>query len=284
MFQRLSRSWALTRASWSVLKQDRQLLVFPLVSALASVVVALAFAAGAFGVVSFDGLSRTDDGPLPSSLYVLGFLFYVSLYFVIFFCNAALVGAAMIRFDGGEPTVAEGWQIAKSRAFNILGYAIVAATVGVVLRAIQERIGLLGRFVVGLLGVGWTVATAMVVPILVTRDVGPVGAVKESAGMLKKTWGENVIGQGGMSFAFVLLHLAVIVGAAGLCVGAIVMGSVALLVATIVSAVAGVIALALVHSALSGIYAAALYRYATTGSAGDGFDAGVLQRAFARRN
>ena len=286
MFERFSRSWSLTQASWRVLKTDRQLLAFPLVSALASIAVAGAFALGAVGVWSIDGLSnlqRGSGGHVSPAMFLFGLAFYVSLYFVIFFCNTALVGAAMIRFDGGEPTVAAGWRIARSRAGSLLGYAIIAATVGMVLRAIQERVGFLGRFVVGLLGVGWTVATAMVVPILANHDVGPVEAVKESARMLKKTWGENVIGQGGLSVAFGLLYVAAMLVAAGLCIVAAMVGSVALIVLAIVVSVAALLALSLAHAALSGIYAAALYRYATTGSAGAGFDSGALRAAFASK-
>ena len=281
MAGRFSRSWSLANASWQVLKQDTQLMVFPFVSAIATIVIAGAFALGAFGFVGFDGLSELDRHNLPGVYYVVAFAFYVCLYFAAFFCNAALVGAAMIRFDGGVPTVGAGWNIAASRAGRILGYALIAATVGMVLRAIQERVGFLGRFVVGLLGVGWTVATAMVVPVLVSHDVGPIDAVKESAGLLKKTWGENAIGKGGLSLAFLVVYLAVFAGATALVFAGIWLGSTALLVMVGVATVVALVFAALAHAALSGIYSAALYRYATTGSAGAGFDSGVLQAAFA---
>ena len=281
MAGRFSRSWSLANASWQVLKQDTQLMVYPLVSAIAGLVVIAAFAAGALGVVGFDGLSNMDRHAVPVGYYVTALAFYVCLYFVMFFCNAALVGAAMMRFDGRTPTVGDGWRIASARSGRILGYALIAATVGMILRAIQERLGFVGRFVVGLLGVGWTVATSMVVPVLVSHDVGPIDAVKESAGLLKKTWGENVIGRGGLSLAFLVVYLAVILGAVALVAAGVWLGSTALLVMVGVATVVALILAALAHAALSGIYAAALYRYATTGSAGAGFDSGVLQAAFA---
>ena len=281
MAGRFSRSWSLASASFDVLKKDTQLMVFPLVSALATIVIGAAFALGAFGLVGFDGLSRMDRHAVSATGYIAAFAFYVCMYFVTFFCNAALVGAAMIRFDGGSPTVADGWRIASARSGRILGYALIAATVGMVLRAIQERVGFLGRFVVGLLGVGWTVATSMVVPVLVSHDVGPIDAVKESAGLLKKTWGENVIGKSGLSLAFLVVYLVVIFGAVALVAAAVWLGSTALLVMVGIAAALALIFTALAHAALSGIYSAALYRFATTGSAGSGFDSGVLQAAFA---
>lgn len=281
MAGRFSRSWSLAGASWQVLKQDTQLMVFPLISVFASIVVAGAFLLGGLGLWSYDGLSNMHGERLPNNVYVFGFAFYVSLYFVIFFCNAALVGAAMMRFDGGHPTVGDGLRIASARAGRILGYALIAATVGMVLRAIQERVGFLGRIVVGLLGVGWTVATFMVVPVLVSRDVGPVDAVKESAGLLKKTWGENVIGKSGLGLAFFVVYLAILLAGAAGVAAAVALGNVALMVAVIGAGVVALVLASLAHATLTGIYSAALYRYATTGSAGAGFDSGVLQAAFA---
>jgi len=273
MFERLSRSWALVKASGGVLKQDRQLLVFPLISALATVALVVAFALPALGLGCLDGLQRGQDRALPMAGYGLAFLFYVSLYFVIFFFNAALIGAALIRFDGGTPTVADGLRIANSKFGQILGYAVIAATVGMVLRMIQERVGFIGRLVVGLLGVGWTLASYLVVPVLVSRDVGPVEAVKESAAILKKTWGENIAGQVGMNAAFVLMQLLLLALA-------VASGSGAMIGLCLLAVIAAVALLALIQTALSGIYAAALYRFASTGQTGPGFDSAALQQAF----
>jgi hypothetical protein len=265
-----------------VLKQDQQLLVFPLISALAALVVVVSFALPLLGLGAIDGLSHRGGSAVSMVTYVVGFLFYVSLYFVIFFFNAALVGAAMIRFDGGVPTVRDGLRVANSKFVSILGYALIAATVGMVLRAIQERVGFIGRMVVGLLGVGWTVATYLVVPVLVSRDTGPIEAIKESATILKKTWGENVVGQAGMGVAFALIHFLIVVCGIALVVAAAASGSGALIGLAVFAVVAALIFAALVQSALGGIYSAALYRYAAQGGvASNGFDSHALHMAFA---
>lgn len=278
MFERFGRSWRLARASAAVLRQDKELVLFPLISLGALALVLLCFAAPVIGLGVLDGLNGGRIAPLH---YAIAFLFYFCQYFVIFFFNAALVGAAMLRLEGGTPTVGEGLRIAAGKAGTIAGYALIAATVGVVLRVIQERVGFIGRIIVGLLGVGWTIATFLVVPVLVARDVGPVEAVKESALLLKKTWGENVIGQAGLGAAFALVFLAVMLCGAALTVGAFMTHSVALIVAVLVLTVLALGVVALVQSALAGIYAAALYRYATTGEGTEGFDAATLKLAFA---
>ena len=280
MFDRLSRSWELVKASWGVLREDKELLVFPLISSIATLLVIAAFVLPAIGIYGFDGLGRALDGKTSLAQYVAAFLFYVVQYFVIFFFNAALVGAAMIRLDGGNPTVGDGLAIARSRLGSIFGYAMIAATVGMVLRMLQERVGFIGRIIVGMLGVGWTIATFLVVPVLVARNVDPIEAVKESALLLKSTWGENVIGQAGIGAAFGLIQFAIVLGGIALVVLAIATNSVALIVLSIVATVVVIVLAALVQSALSGIYSAALYRYATTNEGSAGFSADTLALAF----
>jgi len=266
MAGRFSNSFALMKASANVLKLDKELMVFPLMSGIATVLVAASFIAPLVWV----GGPRMfpDGGPVGYAGYVYGFLFYLVQYTVIFFFNAALVGAALIRLDGGDPTVSDGLAIASKRMGSILGYAAIAATVGMILRAIQERSGILGKIVAGLFGMAWTLTTYLTVPILVTKDVGPIDAIKESAQIFRRTWGEQVIGNFGMGWAVTLIALAwtalnvgVIAGMASLG-----MGMSILLAAGIM--VAGYILLALFASALNGIYTAALYRYAMTGETG----------------
>jgi hypothetical protein len=150
-----------------------------------------------------------------------------------------------------------------------------------ILRAIQERVPFVGKIIVGLLGVGWSLATYMVVPVLVARDVGPIDAIKESALLLKKTWGENIIGQVGLGAAFGFIFLGVILCGAVVIVLAALTGSMVLVGIAVVVTVLAVLITGLVQSALGGIYAAALYRYATTGEGTQGFDGNAMKLAFA---
>ncbi len=277
MFERLSRSWGLIKASAGVLAKDKELLVFPLLSAVCTLIVAAAFLLPAFGLGALDGLGESG---VTAGVYVLAFLFYLVEYFVIFFFNSALVGAAMIRLDGGDPTLRDGLRIASSKALPILGYAAIAATVGMILRAVQERAGFLGKLVAGFLGVAWTLASFLVVPVLVTRNIGPIDAVKESALLLKKTWGENLIGQGGVGLVFGLIFFGVIL-AGGAAIVAVAMTGNGVLTVLVVAIVIAVLLLAgLTQAALSGIYSAALYRHATGAGDSEGFDAQLLGQAF----
>ncbi|MEO7935486.1 MAG: DUF6159 family protein, partial [Dokdonella sp.] len=276
MFEKFSQSWSLIKASASVLRSDKELLVFPLLSAISCIIVAASFFVPAIFAGVFSGLDREHMNPL---YYVFLFAFYVVQYFVIIFFNSALIGAAMIRLNGGDPTVADGFRIAMSKLPAILGYAVIAATVGVILRALQERAGFIGRMVVGMIGLAWTVASFLVVPVLVSQDIGPIDAVKRSADLLKKTWGQNLIGTGGIGLVFGLAIVAFVIVGGSVIALAVSSGILALTITAIVAFVVVLLMMILIQAALQGVYAAALYRYATEGEAGQGFDKAMVASA-----
>jgi hypothetical protein len=274
MFEKFSRSWELVKASASVLRADKELMLFPVLSSLATLLVLATFALPVFTLKLFDhGFNAVGA--------VVGFAFYFCQYAVIVFFNSALVGAATIRLDGGDPTFSDGLRIARGKLPAILGYAAIAATVGVVLKAMKDRDNnLIVRLVAGGLGVAWTLATFLVVPVLVNRDVGPVDALKESVALLKKTWGENAIGNVGIGAVFGLVTTCVVL--VGLVAAFLAwQAAPAAGIAVAVVAVVALLVLGTVQSALGGIYSAALYRYAVSREAPAAFRGLALESAFA---
>ncbi len=281
MFDSFSRSWTLVKASWAVLRADKELIIFPIISMIGLVVVSIVFLVPSIAAGLFDSVTQ-GEGPGILSL-VVGFLFYVVVYTVIFYANTALVGAAMIRLRGGDPTLADGFRIASEHAAPILGYAVIAATVGMILNALSQRAGVIGQIVISIVGFAWNVATYLVVPVLVVEKLGPIEAVKRSAALLKATWGEQLAGNFSMGGVFALIGIAgTLLLGLPLCAlsGG---GSSALIVADIALIVLLWIAIGIISSTLQGIYTAALYRYATEGSTGGFFDDSLVQNAFRRK-
>jgi hypothetical protein len=181
MFSSIGRSWELAKGSFRVLRSDKELLIFPFLSFIALVIVTLSFA---YPFILVGGITSAQNGETNIASYVVAFIFYVVSYTVTFFFQTALVGAAMIRLDGGDPTVGDGLRIAFSRLPKIIVYAVIAATVGMILRWISERAGIIGQIIGGVLGFAWSIATFLVVPVLVVENVGPIEAIKRSTGYL----------------------------------------------------------------------------------------------------
>jgi hypothetical protein len=268
--ERIQRGFRLLRASWDVLRSDKELLVLPMLSFLA-----IAIATAAMGGLAWaGGLGRERDALTALDYVYLG-IFYFVAYFIGIFFNAAVVGAATIRLRGGDPTVRGGLRLAGGRVGKIAVWAAISATVGLILRSLEERFGFLGDLIVGLIGVVWGAVTFFVVPVLLYEPVGAVEGIKRSASIFKQRWGEQMTGNVALGLAVFLVGLpfillAVLVGIIWMPLG-------------IVVGILAIGALVAVGTALSGVFQAALYRYATTGASGGPFDAGDLQSSFRPR-
>ena len=264
---RFGRSWELIKLCWGVLQQDKELVVFPIVSGIAVVIVTASFIVPGIFTGYWESFVG-NEGSIPASMWVLMVLFYLVEYFVIIFFNAALVSAAMVRIKGGDPTLGDGLHGAWSHIGAILGWAAISATVGLVLQALRERGGLAGAIAAALGGMAWNVITFLVIPVLVVEGVNPIEGIKRSASLLKKTWGEQIIGNAGIGLIFGLICLAI--GVVGVFLGVVVInaGVTAAGVAIIVATVLAIVIVAMLSATLRGIYSAALYQYAVGGDTG----------------
>jgi hypothetical protein len=280
---RYARSWQLIQASLQVLRTDNALLVLPALSGAAAAVLAIGFVALAISSGTFAAMRQDHSLHTFGPFYAWLFCWYVVQYFVVIFFNTALVGAAIALLHGERPTVGMAFELAVSRIGAILGYAVISATVGVLLQAIAERLGLIGRLIEGVLGLAWTAATFLVVPVLAAEGVGPWQAIERSTALLHKTWGENLIGNAGI--AVVMSVISGVTGLVGIGGGMTLFqhGHPVLGVAMFSAAFTAVLLVVLLSAALSGIYSAAVYYYAVTGGTPEGFDADLVRGAFTRK-
>lgn len=275
--ERAARSWRLIKASTAVLKDDGELLLLPILSGSATLAVGAAFVWQAMNDGTLDP-ARQDQTALTASLYAWLFAFYLVQYFIIIFFNTALVGAALDRLDGRDPTVRSALALAVRRVGPIFGYALASATVGLLLRFIGERFGFIGRLIGAGAGLAWTVMTFLVVPVLAAEGIGPVEAVTRSTGLLRKTWGENIVGSAGISL---------VMGFFAFVVGLVFFGAIRLMpinepagLALMTACALAFVAIMAFGAALSAVYSAAVYYYAVVGEPPAGFDRDLVRGAF----
>ncbi|MCA9052352.1 MAG: hypothetical protein KDA75_00880 [Planctomycetaceae bacterium] len=282
MFERISNGWNLALESWHVLRQDKQLLVFPLFSGIACLLVLASFAAPLMLTGYGQVLAEDPDGMQNPVAWLLLFAYYCVNYFVIVFFNSALVACAAIRLRGGDPTIGSGFRAAMNRLPQIAGWAVASATVGVILKAIESRSEKVGAIVAALLGAAWTIGTFFVVPVLVIERLGPIDATKRSLAIIRDTWGESLVANMGIGLLVTLAALPLV---------ALLMGGIYLLQAgppavggtLIALAILGMILLSLISSALDAIVLTALYLYAADDTPPGAFDGRLLRQAFASK-
>lgn len=283
MFEKISNGFSLAGSTWRVLVKDKHLLAFPLVSGFLFLLVLVSFAVPLATLVDWNAFQQQvqQNNKPPVWIYAVSFAFYFCTYFVIIFCNSALVSCALLRFNGETPRLSDGFKMALARLPQIFAWALVSATVGVLLNVIEGINEKVGAIVASLLGAAWSIMTFFVVPVLVVEKVGPMQAVGRSLSLLRKTWGEALVGNMGLNFILLLLFIPVIlvfvVGIVLLSKGMAPVG-IALLV------VAGILFLlhAAISSALSTIFLAALYQYAADNRIPEGFDRNAIEGAFTR--
>ena len=268
--ERIKRSWELAKASLNVLKHDKELLVFPLISGVVMFFITLTFLVPTLVGNVLDSILARG---MPVFGYVILFLFYLVQYTVVYFNSTALVGAAMMRLRGGDPTVKDGFNIAVSRFGPIFGWALLSATVGLVLNMLsnnaKKRGKGVGSFIASLLGAAWNVVTFLVVPVIAVEGLGPIQAVKRSWNLLKRSWGEQIAGTLSIGLVFALAGIG-----GGLLLGGIGVGLSILLESIVPVIFFGILivifamALSLLSSTLNGIFSASVYAYAAEGQVG----------------
>ncbi|MDD1691290.1 MAG: DUF6159 family protein [Methanoregula sp.] len=269
MFESIGRSLALVKTSWDILMADKRLLAFPVLSGIVTILVVLTFILP----ILFTGGSMAS-GNLVSLVFL--FLFYVVSYFVVIFFNTALISCVNARLNGKSMTVGEGLSHAAKHLPSIIGWAIIAATVGLILNLLEERAGFIGDIVLAVIGGVWSLVTYFVVPVLVLEDKGVVDSLKESVNLIRKTWGESIVGSASMAIIFVAIGIIAGIGV----FATMMLGNSTVFMAALALFLLLVVVLAVVYSAMQGIFVTALYTYAKTGTVPTAFNPDLIKNAF----
>jgi hypothetical protein len=280
-----SRSWEITKKCFHVINSDKEILLFPLVSSISSIIffvlMVVPFVMAWFmEAAGFDKLGNL-------AFYGVMFLFYLGISFIATFFNVGVVYCAQKRLSGGDPTFMEGIKVALSKIHLIFLWSIVSATVGVILRSLEsnarDQKGIL-RFVlmaiVSALGMAWSIVTLFVVPALVIDNVGPIDAIKHSVSALKKTWGESLIRHYGLGLAQTLVVFAGLLPLGGIAILMLIMQQWVLFIAFACLAVIYLVVVSLVFSTANTVFNTALYMYAKSGTAPKLFGHDTLANAF----
>ncbi len=255
---------------------DKKLLVFPMISGIVTLLVILTFVLPLILAGTFMNVSATG----PIFFYFPLFVFYVASYTVVIFFNTALISCVNAQLQGRKMTVREGLSNAARHLPSILAWALISATVGIILSFFRERSGFIGRIALGLVGGVWSIVTFFVVPVIILEDKGVIDAVKESVSLIRKSWGESIVGSGSIMLIFVAVGIVALLGViATLFIGNMILSGIAVVLFILL-----LVVLAIVASAMQGIFVTALYTYPQTGVAPASFEKDLIQNAFVQRH
>ena len=277
MFRTIGHTFSLMKMSWRVLMQDRELILFPIMAGIGVAILVGVLAAVAAATGTLDRLETATSGTAAAGEEVqaidviLGIAVYTIAYFIVIFFNAALISAALERLRGGDPNVGSGLSHALRHVHTIIAWALIAATVGLLLQMARSRSGTFGRIALSIVGGVWAYVTFFVIPVLVTEGIGPIEAIKRSGSLFKKTWGQQFTASFGFGLVYIVAVLIAFLPAALLFALSPILGII-VGVFTVSIAVGAV-------QALEGIFKAALYEFAN-GETPLGFERSTLSSAY----
>ena len=301
---KFQRSWLLFRSSLSIIARNKQLLVFPVVIFSLTIVIVLFFLAPA--VLRPTGYSYTQaqhwqaishslfsESPVagaegkeqinvtPGAAAYLVFLYFVSMFFATYF-NVAFYHEILAALSGQPVSIGRGLNFARTRLKAILMWTLFAGLVGLIIKAIEERLVFVGRLVARLIGLTWSIASVFVIPLMVRegQDASPVNLLKKSAGILKRTWGEALIGYIGLAFANTLIVVGSLVLLAGAFFASMALENYWLIAIVGAFWLVAIFAWAYLMSVASQIYKGALYLYAAEGIVPDPYSRELLDMAW----
>jgi len=273
-----SNTWSITKTSMVVLRKDKELLAFPLLSFVFIGIIVGVVAAAFLALGTFDRLDTGGDAGGESQLKagdaVVGVVGVFFIMIVVNYFNAALMGAARHRLKGGDPNLGTGFAAVNKNIGGVIGWAFISTIIFIVLTYARHaaRDNFIARIVIGMVGSLIAYMTFFVVPILIVEGVGPIEAIKRSKAYLTRTWGEQFVS--GFGFG-ILRFIAALPGIVlGVAVGAV--SPVAGVIVAIPLVVLGVS----VVNALEGIFKMALYEQVVENVQPAFFEREVLQNSF----
>lgn len=273
-FDRLSKGWRMGIASLKVIQKNKQLVLFPIISGVALILVVASFVGITYATFGTDLDQIANESSATD--YVITFLYYLICYFVIVFFNVGLVHCTRIYLQGGDPKFVDGVRFSLKRIPTILGWAVLSATVGLLLKAIQENSGTVGNIIAGIIGAVWSIVTFFVVPVLAYEEVGPFEALKRSGKIIKEKWGESI----GASFSFGILSLVAIL------IIAVPLGFIFGMIHPIFGVSIGLLAIFLIQSVVSSaemVFIATVYHNVVEEQPIDVFDSELIDDLFVHK-
>jgi hypothetical protein len=276
------RGWAIARESWAVLQLQPKLLVFPVCSLVAIMVILGAAVPIGIYVGRYPAFVALDDSYRTWIFTAALFVTYFACFFFAIFFNAALIACVMEYFETGTVSIKDGLAAATRRVGPIFRWSIVAATVGLAIKTAgdalskqaEKDLGFVAGIIVALLAGAiyavWIAMTYFVLPVLVMEGIGPIAAFKRSSSLIDARWKDVVGGEARFGVLGLVLLVPLIVVVPFLVAGSVI---------AIGFAIVYVAVLCVLFSTMGTIFLAAVYKFALTGDFPSAFDQNLVQTA-----
>lgn len=298
---RFERSWLLLKSSLSIIGRNKQLLVFPLVTVICTAAIVLFFmgppilrptghpytSAEHWKSISDSLFTETGGGGRAhftltrGAMVYAGFLYFIAMFIGTFF-NVAFYHEILAALKGQTVSLGRGLKFAFSKLGSIFMWTLFAGLVGLIIKIIEERLDWVGQIIGRLVGLAWSVAAVFVIPVIVSEEgnANPLAVLQKSAGVLKRTWGEALIGYAGLSTANTLVAVGSLIWLGGMIAISVALHNFVLIPIAVVAWVCALFIWSYVAGVASNVYRGALYLYASEGVVAQPYSQEILDMAW----
>ncbi len=271
MFENLRNGWKLAGATRKLVFSDRRLLLYPVLSAVIGIALAL--------LIFVPMIIFSANAPEFIAALIV---FYIVTAYAATYTLMALLVAFRSHAKGMRISMGDALRQTSQYALLILEWALFYTLLVMILRAIESRFrGVSGLIIGGIGSMAIAAATLFAVPVILDNKVGPIKAVEDSVKMIVHHFGNAFGGVAysdiyGLLFAGpgILLLLVDLLAASALGV----IAAIAVGVAGLLLIVVGL----LISYTTRHVFTLILYDYVQTGKLPKGFDKDIINAAVKR--
>jgi len=273
---KLILSWRFVVQSLKFLSNNKDLLIFPIVSVIACLLfLALTVGAGVIELPLIEHVTQTQKYILIATLLLI----YLLLSYIIIFFNACLLACATLRLQGQQASKWDGVKLAAQHKGQIFNWSLISTTVGYIIHSLENSHGFIREIIGYILGFTWAIGSYFVIPVLIFENIGPFQALKRSYQIFGRGWRKMVSVN---LFSFLLM--AAILGLWGLALYSAPQLPASMIENSVIALILIFIGLLIINNAFNQIIRGALYISIIQNQTPVGYDEHLLKQSFQKRD
>lgn len=210
----LKRSWAVFFSCLRLFSLNKRLIFFPLFSILVEIFLFM-LVFGAMLVIHFHAhlsqLWHLEESPPIRWIYIIYLLIYYCLFhFVSLLINCGLLNYQWHRFQGKPISIMYALGLSIRHSILIVEWMLVFSCINIFMAIFEKPGNWLGKLSVQYFGLSCWLSVSLIFPMIIFENLRPLSALRSSAHLIKKTWGERISRRIGFSFIYFLFLLPLI--------------------------------------------------------------------------
>jgi hypothetical protein len=194
--EKLKNSLLVLKSCYRVLLKDKELIFFPIFSgAIAAFVFFILLSLFYSPYLYPSGVEVLKTNPLFYGLqpYLHWFFIIFAVRFVIIFFGACITASVARRFSGENPTIASDILDALKHLKKIMAWAFLVSIFIFIINLFKNR-GWLQKIIGDVVEITVDIACFFVIPVMIIENANPMEAIKRSVQLLRDSWGEQIAG------------------------------------------------------------------------------------------